>query len=294
MADKRQTYINRRKKRSHTLTIRTRSALIITIAGFVLLICLVRCGSYLNEKRENHYRNNQTESHCLTQVIIPAQTEETKLIYTGFEISFNPSKHQPNYAAWELTEAKANGGEKRVSKFRQDFDVDGCATLDDYRNSGFDRGHMVPAGDMKWDSVAMADSHYLTNICPQSHSLNGGRWASLESKCREWVARDSLLIIVCGPILTDRLVRTIGASEIPVPERFFKVILAPYTVPPRAIGFIMTNNAPEEGLETMATSVDRIEEITGFDFFSCLPDDIENEIEANANFRQWNARKKKR
>lgn len=294
MAGKRQTYINRRKNRRRSITKRTRGALIFTLAGLVLLICLVQCGSYMNERRENRYRNNQTEAQCLAQVIIPEQTPEIKLLYTGFEISFNPRKHLPNYAAWELTAAKANGEEKRVSKFRQDTEVEGCATLDDYRNSGFDRGHMVPAGDMKWNVDAMSDSHYLTNICPQTHSLNGGRWASLESKCREWVERDSLLIIICGPVLTDRLVRTIGASEIPVPERFFKVILAPYTVPPRAIGFIMANNAPEEGLETMATSVDRIEEITGYDFFSCLPDDIENEIEANANFRQWNARKKKR
>ena len=294
MAGKRNEYINRRKKRPKEISKRAKG--IISLSGLSAILCviLVCCGNTLKQNREDYYRAGQTNTECLTEITIPDETPEIKLFYTGFTVSFNPAMHQPNYCVWELTSDKANGTEKRVSKFRPDDDVLGCATLDDYRNSGFDRGHMVPAGDMKWDSQAMLDSHYLTNICPQTHALNGGRWSSLENKCREWVARDSVLIIACGPILTDRMPRAIGESSIPVPERFFKVVLAPYSIPPRAIGFIMPNTAPEEGLETMAVSVDQVEEITGFDFFNCLPDDIENEIEAQANFRQWNTRTKKR
>jgi len=294
MAGKRRIYINRRKKRPFGLQKRTKGIISITAIAVILCIFLVRCGNVFKQQREEGYRSEQVDSQCLAEIEIPDDTPEIKLFYTGFSVSFNPSMHQPNYCVWELTEEKAKGTEKRISKFRQDFDVLGCATLEDYRNSGFDRGHMVPAGDMKWDKQAMLDSHYLTNICPQSHSLNGGRWSSLENICREWVGRDSLLIIACGPVLNDRMPRTIGDSRIPVPERFFKVILAPYSIPPRAIGFIMPNEAPEDGLETMAVSVDQVEEITGFDFFKCLPDEIENEIEANANYRRWNSRNKNR
>lgn len=85
--------------------------------------------------------------------------------------------------------------------------------------------------------------------------------------------------------------RTIGNSAISVPERFFKVIFAPYANP-RAIGFIMPNSAPQEGLESLAVSIDNVEEITGFDFFSCLPDDIESEVESQVNYRIWNRRKR--
>lgn len=294
MAGKRQTYINRRRQRPFGVSKRTKGILSLTTAAVIFCTFLVCCGNILKQNREGYYESGQVDSQCLAEVDIPDDIPEIKLFYTGFTVSFNPARHQPNYCIWELTADKAKGTEKRISKFRQDFDVLGCATLDDYRNSGFDRGHMVPAGDMKWDKQAMLDSHYLTNICPQSHALNGGRWSSLENKCREWVARDSVLIIACGPVLSDRMPRTIGDSEIPVPERFFKVILAPYSIPPRAIGFIMPNDAPEDGLEAMAVSVDQVEEITGFDFFKCLPDDIENEVEAYANFRQWNSRKKNR
>ena len=291
MAGKRQTYISRRKRRPRSISKRAKGILYLTLAGALLCAVLGCCGNILGKQREKSYRDGQVDTACLTEVDIPDDIPEIKLFYTGFTVSFNPSQHQPNYVVWELTAEKANGDEPRVSKFRADDNVLGCATLDDYRNSGFDRGHMAPAGDMKWDKQAMHDSHYLTNICPQDHALNGGRWGSLEAKCREWALKDSVLIIVCGPVLSDRMPRTIGESQIPVPERFFKVVLAPYAIPPRAIGFIMPNRVPEEGLETLAVSVDAVEEITGFDFFKCLPDDIENEIEAKANFRQWNIRK---
>lgn len=240
----------------------------------------------------NEYPPVNSHATELTQVVIPDETPEIMVDYEGFTVSFNPVHHQPNYAVWELTADKAYGSVARTSKFKSDPDVYGCATLDDYRKSGFDRGHMAPAADMKWSSKAMDDSHYLTNISPQDHTLNGGRWATLESKCREWAMRDSAIIIVCGPVLSDRLPRSIGPGKVSVPERFFKVILAPYTTPPRAIGFIMQNTGEKTGISTSAVSVDEIEDITGFDFFSALPDEIENDIEATFNYAHWQRKDK--
>lgn len=138
----------------------------------------------------------------------------------------------------------------------------------------------------------MDDSHYLTNVVPQDHSINGGIWSSLEKMCRHWAVRDSALIIICGPILTDMNKRTIGESNVVVPDRLFKVVFAPYTKPPRAIGFIFPNKPTEDGLEALSTSVDNIEAITGFDFFECLPDDIESEVESSTNYRVWNRQKR--
>ena len=193
----------------------------------------------------------------------------------------------------EATTHQAIGDVPRDSKFRTDPDVFGCASDGDYRRSGYDRGHMAPAADMKWSAEAMADCHFFTNICPQSHSLNGGRWSSLEKKCREWVNRDSTLVIICGPILSDMPQGSIGTG-VTVPSRFFKVVLAPYANPPRAIGFIMANAVVPDGLEALAVTVDEVESATGFDFFSSLPDDIEEQVEASANFRIWEKRPNKK
>lgn len=234
-----------------------------------------------------------TDGGCLAEVIIPDEQPEIKAEYTGFKVSFNPERHIPNYVAWELTGAETEGTSPRSSRFFQDPDVYGCATPDDYRNSGFDRGHMAPAADMKWSEQAMTDSHVMTNICPQNHALNSGRWSTLEKKCRQWAQRDSALWIICGPVLTDYLPQTIG-NGVSVPRRFFKVILAPYATPMRAIAFVMPNSYTDEQLEHLACTVDQVEEITGYDFFSCLPDSIENSIENSADLRTWNRNKRKK
>lgn len=237
--------------------------------------------------------SNQTHtllSYDLSKVIIPDETPEIMCDYTGFRVSFNPSWHVPNYVVWELTAEETLGTEPRQSRFAADTDVLGCATPQDYRNSGFDRGHMAPAADMKWSRQAMRDSHYMTNIVPQNHNLNTGRWNSLEQKCRTLAQRDSVLVIIAGPILSDRITRTVGSSEVAVPERFFKVIFAPAAIPPRAIAFVMPNRPVRENLGQMAMTVDQLEEITGFDFFSTLPDDIENQIESTFRQRDWGIR----
>ncbi len=289
MTDRSNLYTARRRKRRKTYVKPRTRAMISTIC--LAIVALSACAGL-----KTWFAEDRTRVSCpaneLTRVVIPDETPEIMVDYEGFTVSFNPAHHQPNYVVWELTADEVNGTVARTSKFKSDPDVYGCATLDDYRKSGFDRGHMAPAADMKWSEQAMIDSHYLTNISPQDHLLNGGRWATLENKCREWAVRDSALIIICGPVLSDRMTRSIGRSKVSVPERFFKVILAPYTTPPRAIGFIMQNMGEKTDIYSSAVSVDEIETITGFDFFSALPDEIENEIEATANYAPWQRKKK--
>lgn len=206
--------------------------------------------------------------------------------YDHFIVNFNPELHIPNWVAWELTANETYGTGKR-GKFQRDPDVDGCPTTQDYTGSGYDRGHMAPAADMKWNDAAMEQCFYMTNICPQSHLLNGGAWKKLEEKCRAWARADSAILIICGPILTPRPDEFIGESEVAVPKSFFKVICSPYINEPRAIGFIMTNGKIEGGLQAAAVSVDSVERITGLDFFAALPDSIENAIEKECRFHFW-------
>lgn len=225
----------------------------------------------------------------LEKVVVPRGLNNKVIEYEGFTVGFNPTMHQPNYVVWTLDPDETDGGNSRQdAQFQQDFRVDGCATLADYKGSGFDRGHMAPAADMKWSEKSMADCHYLTNICPQDKKLNAGAWATIEKNSRKWAMMHGPLVIVCGPVLSDRLTRSIGASRVPVPERFFKVILAPEADPPMGIGFIMPNGYVEGGAQSTVVTIDEVEAITGFDFFSELPDDIENQVESQAKLRVWN------
>lgn len=226
----------------------------------------------------------------LMQVVLPDNLKSVRCDYRGFTSHFNPDLHIPNVVIYELTVDEADGTLPRYKNFITDDRVEGCATPDDYSYSGYDRGHMAPAGDMKWDKDAMRESFYMTNICPQAKSLNTGAWNKLESRVREWAKRDSALIVASGPILGDSM-PTIGDTKVAVPPRFFKILLASHAVPPRAIAFIYDNARATGSLEQHAVSVDVVEEATGIDFFSALPDEVEDAVEAQCDFRQWEQRK---
>ena len=225
----------------------------------------------------------------LEQVVIPDSIPAVLLTYEGFNVCFNSNMHLPNYVVWTLEPDETDGDFTRKNvNFSPDTSVEGCATLADYRNSGYDRGHMAPAADMKWSEKSMSDCHLLTNICPQDKSLNTGAWSTIEKNSRKWAKKHGRLIIVCGPILSDKIVRRIGETQIPVPERYFKVIYAPEANPPMGIGFIMPNGYVEGGAQSTVVSIDEVEAVTGFDFFSALPDDIESQVETMANLMMWN------
>lgn len=223
----------------------------------------------------------------LLTVITPSGITSTPLSYTGMNIGFNPTLHIPNWVAWELTADETDGTEPRKDSFQADTEVNGSATPADYVRSGYDRGHMAPAADMKWHKTAIEESFKMTNIVPQAKSLNSGTWKKLEEKCRTWAKADGRIYIVCGPVINDKPIEYIGESNVYVPRRFFKVILSLDGDKPRGIGFIMPNGKVPGGMQAAAVSIDKVEQITGYDFFASLPDDIETAVESQCDFNRW-------
>lgn len=214
--------------------------------------------------------------------------------YEGFTVSFNPDNKTPNYVAWILRGNKTGGRAERSNKFWTDFDLEGCPDTRDYSRSGYDRGHMCPAGEQKWSNTAMHHSFVMANICPQNHELNTGAWNTLEEIERVWAKRDSAIVIVAGPIYDSSDTETIGRNKVRVPSAFFKVLLAPYATPMRTIGFVYPNMRCDGNMQSYAVSVDDVEEITGLDFFAALPDEIENDIEVAVPYKEWNSKKRKK
>lgn len=214
--------------------------------------------------------------------------------YEGFTVEFNPENKTPNYVAWILQGHETEGTTARSNNFWTDSDLKGCPDTRDYSRSGYDRGHMCPAGEQKWSDEAMLHSFVMANICPQKHELNTGAWKTLEDKERVWAKRDSAIVIVAGPIYDSTDKETIGRNKVRVPSAFFKVLLAPYADPIRAIGFVYPNMRCDGNMQAYAVTVDDVEKMTGMDFFSALPDDIENDIEAVVSFKDWNSNKNRK
>ena len=217
----------------------------------------------------------------------------------SFTISYNKTTKTPNWVAWHLTKSHTHG---HIQRELQAFDEDPSvpsprATLDDYYNSRYDRGHMCPAGDNKWNEEAMSQTFKLTNICPQNHGLNKNAWNDLEIQCRDWAREYNAVDIVCGPIYrtatySDGKMRPsndqkfIGKNKVWVPDAFFKVVLC-RGKQPKAIGFIYENRGGQQLMRECMCSVDEVERITGINFYHLLADDIEDRIEAEANLRKW-------
>ena len=226
---------------------------------------------------------------------IPVANYDISEIYlerTGYTLSFNPETNIPNWVAWVLDADKLVERESRSDKFVPDPDLNPRRAVNtkDYTGSGWDRGHMCPAGDNRWHWRAMDETFYMTNICPQHHNLNRGDWKELEEACRRWAAIEPVYI-VCGPILykTPKYGYIGKEHQIRVPDAFFKVVLTGLeSGKPRAVGFIYKNEAGNNKRDKYVNSIDEVERITSLDFFSALPDDIEAAIEAKYNLSQWN------
>jgi endonuclease G len=221
---------------------------------------------------------------------LSADTRQQLLRREGYTVSYNPDYRIPNWVAWVLTreEAVSNKAE-RTDRFVPDPDVNpqATATGDDYRNSGFDRGHIAPAADMKWSHKAMRESFYFSNICPQNRRLNTGIWNTLERQSRTWAAENGAVYIASGPVIRENL-RRLGKNRVAIPEQFFKAICTLSDNKYHAIAFLLENreyrNTP---LPAVAISVDSLESLTGIDFFPLLPDNREEEMEATVDLKFW-------
>ena len=245
------------------------------------------------EERSERFQESAswtTIPDSVIELCMPAplkKTPEIILRKKSYVVSYNQDTRMPNWVAWQLTAEHIDGELKRMNNFHEE---ENCprprATLQDYKGSGWSRGHMCPAGDNKWSRDAMYDSFSLVNVCPQDSKLNSGVWNSLEMDCRQWARQYGEVYIVCGPVLMKRQHETIGPNKVVVPEAFFKVVLC-MVGKPKAFGVVVRNNEGTKKRDLYYNSVDDVERLTGLDFFPSLPDDIEKVVEAKVNMDEW-------
>lgn len=209
------------------------------------------------------------------------------VVRTGYTVDYNVQTKNPNWVAWVLTAQRGRGEAQRSSSFRPDPAVGArCARTGDYTRSGYDRGHLCPAADNKWDARAMKESFYMSNISPQLPGLNRGSWKKLEDRCRRWAAAGGTYYIVAGPVFSEAPAKHIGAGRVAVPGGFFKVIYTDVGGRLRAAGFLFDNVEGKSTRERIVT-VDAVERLTHYDFFPDLPDTTEKKVEGTVDAAAW-------
>ena len=231
------------------------------------------------------------ENTSISNLEIPkvlTNCNEQIIEHIAYTISYNHDWNLPNWVAYEITNEEVYGDVKRSNHFAPDPLVHGDPVVTyDYTHSGYDRGHMAPAADMKWSEQAMRESFYMTNICPQNQNLNRGDWNDLEELARDWAKKYGNIYIACGPIVYNENVIIGNNHRIVVPSAFYKVFLRKNNSSWTSIGFMFENEAGNKPLMTYMTSVDDIENIPGIDFFYNLPDSIEERIESDFQVNDW-------
>ncbi|HEY6143683.1 MAG TPA: DNA/RNA non-specific endonuclease [Flavobacterium sp.] len=207
-------------------------------------------------------------------------------------LSYSEEHEQAEWAAYYLTAQSRYQGHYERPYFKQDPLVDTeSAHWNNYKNTGYDKGHLVPAADMRFSEEAYNETFYTSNVAPQNKAFNAGIWNRLEQKIRYWADKYTALFIVTGSILHDDLV-TIGEEEVSVPDYFFKLIVRVENDGLNMISFLVPNQKSDAPLYTFATTIDAIEQITGIDFNQKLSDRIEEKIEKELSYKEWSFKPK--
>ena len=232
----------------------------------------------------------------------PGKAPELDVIcHTGQLAGFNPERNVSDWVAYRLRRSDLlNQVVPRKDQFREDPEAPEGHRVDkdDYVGTGYDRGHLAPAGAMRWSAAAMSDSFYMTNMAPQvGAGFNRGIWRSLERRMRQWACERGTLYIVTGPLYErPRIERmesdTDGDGEddngilVDVPTHFYKAALDPATMD--VIAFVLENRKlAAKDLRKYMTSVLDIEARSRIDFFSDLWDGVEYVIESHVQPKLW-------
>ena len=230
---------------------------------------------------------NAQSSVVASTSLTPTTNRGYLIQHTYFTLSYSETNRQAEWVAYNLTPESINGQQERTDNFRIDPKVrNNPVGSGDYSGSGYDRGHLCPAGDMKLNLTSMSETFYMSNISPQNPSFNRGIWETLESRVRTWALEKNGVYVVTGPILKN-ICGTIKNGTISVPCSYYKIVFKDNGNEKIAIGLILNNQGSSSSLKSFVTSIDNIEALTGIDFFSSLSDVIENKLESTINTSSW-------
>ncbi len=229
--------------------------------------------------------NARFDFEKLVDFILPAVKSGDDIVrHEGYTLRYRDQYKDADWVAYPLLAYETSGdADRKYEQFKPDPAVDnGTALPSDYTRSGYDRGHLAPAGDFKFSQRIMKETFFMSNITPQAPDFNRGIWKELEELVRSWAIRDKGVYVITGAVLKSGL-PTIGkANEVSVPEKFYKVILYCNKPEIRMIGFLLDNEASNASLQQFVVPVDRIEQLTGIDFFPKIPDDLERKLESKS------------
>jgi endonuclease G len=253
----------------------------LKILGPILLIFLLYYCS-LQKQTKTIITNEASSVYNLKIESYPSENHPI-VKHFAYSLSYNEQHEQADWVQYFLSKKHVESNLfKRENKFRADqLVLSLSADQNEYKNSGYDKGHLAPAADFAWNEKAMTESFFMSNISPQDPKFNRGIWKKMEEYVRDYALKYGDIYVVTGPYLTSDLPKINNLSKISVPQYYFKIVLDISPPETRAFAFWINNGKSDKSIFYYYKSIDEIEKLTGLDFFSDLPDDLENMIESN-------------
>lgn len=233
---------------------------------------------------------SQKNSEVFDDALLPVSTTGAIVKHTYFTLSYSEEHEQSEWVAYELKKSELSKNEFDRPFFVEDEKVKSkSADWRNYKNSGYDRGHLCPAGDRRFSFEAYNETFLTSNISPQDHDFNAGIWNRLEQKVRYWAEKKNGVYVITGGVLTGKM-KTIGEEKVSVPNAFYKIVVATSEGTFNAIAVLIPNRASSDSFYEYAVSIDEVEARTGIDFFPKLPDSVETQLEATIDVKAWGRR----
>ncbi|NNC50233.1 MAG: DNA/RNA non-specific endonuclease [Flaviramulus sp.] len=241
----------------------------------------------VEEEKTDIVTEGKTVKKNTNEFYLPTSTTGQIIHHEGYSLSYSEPHEQAEWVAYELKKSHLTNSNYKRPYFEIDKAVKtGAASWRNYKNSGYDRGHLCPAGDKKYSQFAHDETFLTSNISPQNHDFNSGIWNTLEQKVRYWASKNDGVFVVTGGVLNGDL-KTIGKEHVAVPNQFYKVLIDNNTGNTKMIAFLMPHKNSNMPLYEFVVSVDEVEALTGIDFFPELEDSLEHKLEASSSYKGW-------
>ena len=260
-----------------------------TIYTILILICVIGFWLFENFYTPATYSQNEGDivSSSFPKELLPTSTTGEIVGHNYFMLSYNEPFEQAEWVAYMLDKSHLTyDGRKRPYFIEDPFVTSKSADWKNYRGSGYDRGHLVPAGDRRFSEQAYNETFYTSNISPQNREFNAGIWNDLEQQTRRWAKMYGRLYVITGGVLTHGLVE-IGEEDVDVPDAFYKIIARKKGNQLITIAFLIPNKLQLMPLSKFIVSIDEVEKNTGIDFFYALPLNDQEVLEKSIVSSNW-------
>ena len=259
-----------------------------TLYAVLMFVCIVGFWLFDNFYTPATYSDTDASNTDLAEDnLLPSSTTGEIVGHSYYILSYSEPHEQAEWVAYTLKREHLTYDDRKRPYFIEDPKVvTKSADWRNYRGSGYDRGHLLPAGDRRFSEQAYNETFYTSNISPQDKYFNAGIWNRLEQQVRYWCKINGELFVVTGGVLEDGLPE-IGNEDVDVPRVYYKIVMKGSGDNAKVIAFLIPAKESQQPLEDFLVSVDEVEKRTGIDFFEKQSKAWQSKVESSVNAEGW-------